>query len=215
MSPHQFIRLAFLTAAMALHILFAASSAVAQQKKTEVFGTAALTYRHEAVHPHVQGLVLHHFDKAWGVAGFAQLQPYADFAQMLAGPTLTHKGLTIGLMGGLENSDHDIPLRGSVFLTYVKPRWDVALTGEYGATETAGAWYQALVRMGNEVREGALAPHIGVLSRRFFGEGIYCDLETTDFALSLAIVEGFEDRAADDGSYEDYIRIETALTVKL
>jgi hypothetical protein len=217
MSPHLFVRPLLLTILVAACTFVAAPAAAngPGAPKTEATGTFALTYRHAKLVPHVQGFILHHVDTTLGIAGFAQVQPYADFAQLLAGPTLSHEGFAIGLLGGLENSDKDVPVRGSVFLAYVRPRWDVALTGEYGASGTDNAWYQLLARMGGEVAEHDPSCHIGVLSRRFFGEGVYMDYETVDAILYLAAVEGFEDRARNDGSYEDYIRIETGLTVKL
>lgn len=188
------------------------ATAASAQESTLSYTTAAATVRDDSIKPYAQSLILHGFDSTLGVAGFVQVVPYADFAEMLAGPTLTYEGmLTLGLMGGLENGSQDLPARGSAFGTLILPIVDLTVVTEYGVS---GFWHQALFRAGPAPSDSGLGGHVGLISRRYFGEGIYADLETESLIAYVAGVVGFEDRADVDGDYGDFLRAELGLTLK-
>jgi hypothetical protein len=212
MTPRRLFPLLFFTATLLLGSLAIAPAGHAQAS-TDAFVTGAFVGREHEVRPYVLGLVLHGFDETLGVAGFGMVAPYANFAEALVGPTLTHfdGALQYGLLGGIENSSEDVPIRGQAFLVLTLPVVDLAGVAEYGVT---GFWHQAILRA--QVREkDAHYVHVGAITRRWYGEGFYFDVENEDFIIFFSVVEAIEERALADASFASFMRTELGCTLKL
>lgn len=201
----------------ALTSLASASSFAAAQEDDAGwrFGSAWTTLRlgiHRDPAPEAGLYGLYAFDPMLGASCFALT---ADaFGQIYCGPTLTLGTVQVGQNIGLTTRQKEVPIRAASTLSVSDDLWDLTGVVEYGS---GGFFHRAVVRYGRIDTEFAPAWHVGAVSTRFAGEGLYVDHQWEHVRISAALVLGIEDLVRDETGANafDFIRSEATFRVTL
>lgn len=136
-----------------------------------------------------------------GGSCFSFIQAESKYAEMVCGPSfMADKNLKVALYAGMNTAESDfVPLVGGASVYLTEEAGDLFMFAQYAYD---GFWYTATGRLRVGCGCSRLKSHVGLMSQRYAGEGLYADVVIGRLTVYAAGLYNIEQNALDRSSMD-------------